>query len=105
MLRCDIAMNISPEMYDEFSVPYDLILLQKYDGGAMHFCGRGDHYIELLARTPGLTGVNLSQPEYNDMEKIYRNTVDRGIMILGFHAQRAEADKNRVGGFRHRLSV
>lgn len=105
MLRCDSAMNISPDMYEEFSVPYDRILLEKYNGGAMHFCGRGDHYIEILAKTPGLTGVNLSQPECNDMEKIYRNTVDRGIMILGFHAERAQTDKHRAGGFRHRLSV
>ena len=105
MLRCDSAMNISPEMYEEFSVPYDKLLLERYDGGAMHFCGRGDHYIEALSGIPGLMGVNISQPEYNDMEKIYRHTVDRGIMILGFHSERAEADKHRTGGFRHRLSV
>jgi hypothetical protein len=105
LLRCDSAMNLSPELYREFAVPYDTKLYERFGGGAMHFCGRGDHYIDVLSEIPGLTGVNLSQPECNDMEKIYRNTVDRGIMILGFHAERAQADKHRAGGFRHRLSV
>ena len=42
-LRCDSAMNLSPEFYKEFAKPYDLLLLDRFDGGAMHFCGRGDH--------------------------------------------------------------
>ena len=105
MLRCDSAMNISPDMYKEFAIPYDTVLFEKYDGGSMHFCGKGDHYIELLASTPKLTGVNLSQPEYNDMEKIYQNTVDKGIAILSLNSLRAEANKHRTSGFHHLLSV
>jgi len=105
MLRSDSAMNLSPEMYKEFSLPYDNLLLEKYDGGAMHFCGRGDHYIDILCSIPKLTGVNMSQPQYNDMEKIYRNTVDKGIALLMFNATVANTDKNREGGFHHRLSV
>ena len=105
MLRSDSAMNISPEMYEEFSVPYDTDLLKTYGGGAMHFCGKGDHYIELLTSIPGLTAINISQPEYNDMEKIYKNTVDKGIMILSFNKFRAAKDKDREGGFHHRLSI
>ncbi len=105
VLRSDSAMNLSPEMYEEFSVPYDKILLERYDGGAMHFCGRGDHYIESLCNIPGLTAVQLSQPQYNDMEKIYKNTVDKGIMLLWCNPDVAERDKNREGGFHHRLAT
>ncbi len=47
----------------------------------------------------------MSQPEYNDMETIYRCTVDRGIPLLGFSKERAEQDVSRPGGFHHRLSV
>ena len=39
-LRCDSAMNLSPELYKEFAVPYDRILLERFGGGMMHFCGR-----------------------------------------------------------------
>lgn len=105
VLRGDSAMNLSPEFYDEFSVPYDTILLERFGGGVMHFCGKGDHYIESLAAIPGINAINMSQPHYNDMEKIYQNTVDRGIMILGFIKDRALKDQNREGGFHHRLSI
>ena len=67
LLRCDSAMNLSPDLYAEYAVPYDRILLEHFGGGAMHFCGRGDHYIDLLCAQPMLTGVNMSQPHLNDM--------------------------------------
>jgi len=47
----------------------------------------------------------MSQPELNDMEKIYRNTVDKGIKILAFPAAWAQKDKERPGQFRHNLSI
>ena len=104
MLRNDSAMNLSPDFYREFAMPYDGELLKKY-GGAVHFCGRGDHYIEMLCSLPGLYGVQMSQPELNDMEVIYRNTVDKGIKLLGFNKKVAEEHLSREGGFRHNLNV
>jgi hypothetical protein len=103
LLRNDSAMNLSPSLYEEFSVPYDSALLSHFGGGAMHYCGRGDHYIEQLCSIPDLYGVNLSQPHLNDMEKIYRNTVDKGIKILSFNRDYAVKDKDREGGFHHNL--
>ena len=104
MLRNDSAMNLQPDFYREFAMPYDCELLKKY-GGAVHFCGRGDHYIELLCSLPGLYGVQMSQPQYNDMETIYKNTVDKGIKLLAFNKKTAEEHLCREGGFRHNLSV
>ena len=60
-------------------------------------------YLQL--EIPKLYGINLSQPQYNDMETIYRNTVDRGIAILAFNAARAAEDEGRAGGFHHLLSI
>ena len=84
-------MNFSPEMFDTFIRPYDARLLAEFGGGAIHFCGRGDHYIESASTMPGLTAIQLSQPPYNDMEQIYRNTVDKGIALLGLDRRAAEA--------------
>ena len=50
-----------------------------------------------------LTGVNMSQAHLNDMEIIYRNTVDRGIPLVGFSPDRAYADAAR--GFHSRMQV
>ena len=105
VIRNDSAMNLSPELYDEFAAHYDGRLLEYYDGGVVHFCGRGDHYIESLCSIPKMYGINMSQPQYNDMEKIYKNTVDKGLKILSFKADRAQADLPREGGFHHNLSI
>ena len=44
---------------------------------------------------------NLTQPECNDMETIYRNTVDRGILLLGLDAAVAAAAGRDLRGRVH----
>ncbi len=105
LLRDDSAMNLSPELYEEFAAPYDGALLDRFDGGAVHFCGRGDHYIETLCNTPKLYGINMSQPELNNMEKIWANTVDKGIKMLMFPHTWAKKDVVRPNGYHHQLSI
>lgn len=91
MLRSDSAMNFSPEMHNDFIRPYDQKLFDEFGGGAIHFCGRGDHYIEGLSKMDGIHAVNMSQPEYNDMEMIYQNTIDKDIKLIGFQRAAAES--------------
>jgi len=90
MLRDDSAMNLSLPMFREFVQPYDQRLLNEFGGGAIHFCGKGDHYAPAFPEFEGLYAVNLSQPEYNDMETLFRYTVDRGINIIGLRRDAAE---------------
>lgn len=90
MLRDDSAMNLSPAQFEEFVRPYDQRLLEEFGGGGIHFCGRGDHYIASLGQMRRLHAVNLSQPELNDMERIFANTIDRGIPIIGLRRDAAE---------------
>jgi hypothetical protein len=96
-------MNFSPEMFDEFIRPYDAELLRRLGGGAIHFCGRGDHYIRSAASIDGLLAMNLSQPSYNDMETIYSATVDRGIPLLGLDRSTAEQALARGRDLHHRV--
>ncbi len=91
MLRDDSAMNLSPEMFDLFIRPYDQGLLDEFGGGAIHFCGRGDHYISRLSRMKGVYAVAMSQPECNKMKEMFSNTVDKGIQLIGLQRQAAEA--------------
>ena len=90
MLREDSAMNLSPETFGEFIEPYNQRLLDEFGGGATHYCGRGDHWIPRVPEMRGIYGVNLSQPELNNMETVYRYTVDRGIVLLGLRRDAAE---------------
>jgi len=89
MIRDDSAMNLSPDIYKTFIKLYNQKLLNEFSGGVIHFCGRGDHYIKELSSMKKIYGINLSQPEYNDMEIIYKNTVDKGLFIFGL-------DKNTI---------
>jgi hypothetical protein len=73
-------MNLSPEMCRTFVHPYDARLLDRY-GGAIHFCGRGDHYMADMVRSKGLSAIDMSQPHLNDMKRILRATVDQGINL------------------------
>ena len=82
ILRNDAIVNLSENMYREFAMPYDARVFGEL-GGGMHFCGRGDHYIAAACEIEGLSCVNLSQPELNDMETIYRHTIDRDKIIIG----------------------
>lgn len=79
-IRDDSGMNLSPDFFREFIAPYDGFLLKKH-GGIVHFCGRGDHYIDILSHLEGLNGVNMSQPHLNDMNRILSATADRGINL------------------------
>jgi hypothetical protein len=82
IIRNDAAMNISGDMYAEFVQGEDQRIISAF-GGGIHFCGKGDHYIKHVSGIAGLSTVNLSQPECNDMETIFAHTVDKGIVIIG----------------------
>jgi hypothetical protein len=84
MLRDDSLMNISSEMYVEFVRDHDQRIFDEFGGGAIHFCGRNDHFIEAMSKMNGLHAINLSQPDMNDMETIWKHTVDKGIFVVGF---------------------
>lgn len=81
VVRDDSAMNLSPEFFDGFIRPYDGELLEHFGGGIVHFCGRGDHFVERLAQIPGLNGVDLSQPHLNNMDRVFAALPDRGINL------------------------
>ncbi len=108
MLRTDSAMNFSPGMFDEFIRPYEQRLFDAFGGGAVHFCGHGDHYIESLSAMRGISAVAMSQPELNDMEAIYRNTIDKGIKLISFDpgwAAKALASGRKLRGQVHCASA
>ncbi len=91
MIRDDSAMNLSPDMYEAFAYPFDQRLLREFGGGAIHFCGKGDHYIPRMTQMDHLYAINLSQPEYNDMETIFQHTIDKGIKLLDLKREAVEA--------------
>lgn len=105
MIRLDSGMNLPPSYIDEFSHPYDQQLLQALGGGTIHACGRVDHWIGLLPQTKGAMAMNISQPELNDMEKVLRGTVDRGILLLDLRKDAVAALERAGRPLRGRVQV
>ena len=96
ILRNDSAMNISGEMYRELVWEHDARIMAEF-GGGVHFCGKGDHYLAHVCRLPNLSATNLSQPEYNHMETVFRETVDRDILLIGLNADAAQVKRPMRG--------
>ena len=93
-LRNDSAINLSPDQYTEFALKYDKYLLDRFGGGMVHYCGKGDHFIGQLTALDNVYGINLSQPELNDMEKIYRLANEHKVKLLGLsHGACAEYER------------
>jgi len=104
MIRNDASTNLSPAMYDEFTRPCDQRLLDELGGGAIHFCGRGDHLIATLSQLSGLYAVNTTQPALNNVETIFAHTIDKQINLLGFEREIADQALQRgrpLGGRVH----
>lgn len=98
MLRNDSLMNLSPEIYTEFARPLDQRLFDELGGGAIHFCGRGNHFIEAMSQMRGLHAVHVSQPHLNDMPVIFRNTVDKGIKLVCLNRAAVESAERPLRG-------
>ncbi|MFH1761831.1 MAG: hypothetical protein ABIA63_12100, partial [bacterium] len=82
MIRNDTAVMLSPEQYDEFVKPYDQKLFDEF-GGSVHFCGKGDFFIESMCRSRNLYGINVSQPELNNMDLILKSCAENKIPLIG----------------------
>ena len=80
--RNDTAVILSSEHYDEFVKPYDQTLLDEF-GGCIHFCGKGDQFVESMCKSRNLSGIHASQPELNDVELLVKSALSNRIALLG----------------------
>ncbi len=103
MVRNDASTNLSPTMYDDFARPFDQRLLDELGGGAIHFCGRGDHLIAKFSELSGLCAINTTQPALNNVETIFRSTIDKQINLLGFEREIAHQALQRGRPLRGRV--
>jgi len=63
----DVAMNLSPAMYEEFCRPYHERIYAAFSGGYMHYCGHKLKSQRLRLATQGLRGIEMGfdNPERN----------------------------------------
>ena len=64
----DFLAILSPELYQEFGVPYNNVLSEEFDGIHLHSCGKWEHNFETVLKHKNLRGVNMDASQ-NDMNK------------------------------------
>jgi hypothetical protein len=100
VLRDDSAMNLSPAMVRRLVEPHDRRILAAAGGGAIHACGKVDHWLPAVAGIPGLHAINLGQPHMNDPQRVWASTVARGIALTPLPP--AELERARQAGLEPR---
>jgi len=91
LLRDDTPVMLSKAQYLEFVQPYDQRVLDVF-GGCIHYCGRGDQFVAEMAAGRKLYGLNISQPELNDMGKVWRVARQHRLVLLDLREEFVPAE-------------
>jgi hypothetical protein len=68
----DVGLMLSPELHDEFSVPYLNRISEAFGGVYIHSCGDGTHLFRSLEKVRGLRGL-----EFGGSEAAYDRVLER----------------------------
>ena len=66
----DTTTLLSPKLIDEFSRPYLREILEYFNGGYVHYCGKNDYLLDVLFDEPLVHGINFGNPEKHNMTKV-----------------------------------
>lgn len=85
----DDIVAVSAEMYAEFVLPYNRLLLDAFGGGSLHFCGSARHQLENLTRLDGLKAVNnFCMADYEQIALLNKMMAQKGaVMACDFSAK------------------
>ena len=66
----DTTTLLSPTLIDEFAKPYLRKILEQYNGGYVHYCGKNNHLLNVLLDEPLVRGINFGNPDMHDMDEV-----------------------------------
>lgn len=84
----DSMVMMSPEMFRDFVQPSITKLCETFSGGLHHSCGYYPGHFDVLCDTPGLTAINLGQPEMWDHEQVVSRCHENGMIYYGYWMRR-----------------
>jgi hypothetical protein len=83
LIKDDTAsINLSENMYNEFSKQYNEKVLEEFEGGSLHFCGLSRTWHSKCMDSKWLRGINYGNPELQDLKSIYQYWSERKIPNL-----------------------
>ena len=83
----DTTTLLSPGLIDEFAQPYLREMLEYFNGGYVHYCGKNDYLLEVLLKEPLAKAINFGNSEKHDMVKVLKKCRDSKKLYVGGIAQ------------------
>jgi len=84
VIKDDTAVvNLSPEMYDEFSWQYNKKIFTEFRG-SLHSCGKIKDWLYDIIDDNNLMSINYGNPEMQNFQKIYKKNNDKHLSIIGW---------------------
>jgi hypothetical protein len=81
LVREDSVSNISPDHYKELIEPIDVQLAANLGSFGIHSCGRIGRHFEIWRDIPGMSCLDVGQPELNDLDGLYASASPHRIPL------------------------
>ena len=84
VIKDDTAVvNLSPEMYDEFSWQYNKKIFTEFRG-SLHSCGKMKDWLYDIIDDNNLMSINYGNPEMQNFQNIYKRNKGNHMSIIGW---------------------
>jgi len=80
----DHALSISPQMYDEFCLPYNARIGEKFGGISILLCGQTKNVIKNVIETPNLKGIIYWNENFDELIYAYQLAKEKKICIMWY---------------------
>lgn len=79
----DTTTLLSPDLIDEFVMPYTKRALEPFGAAYYHYCGRGEHFYREVVKLDVVTGVNLGNPDFHCYTEFIGALVENNACYVG----------------------
>ncbi|MCK9479635.1 MAG: hypothetical protein M0R40_09110 [Firmicutes bacterium] len=109
LLRDDTPVNLSVDLYKEFVRPFDAKVLKAFGGGSIHYCGKAEHWVLEMAKTPNLKGLNFGTVpglKYGQgfLKQIVPTLSEQKVPIVAYRIAKAELDEIEFNRFKNGIT-
>jgi len=79
----DSVVMLSPDMFREYIVPNIAELCRTFSGGYHHCCGYFPEHLKVVNEMPGITTLNMGEPEKWDLPQVVNEIYQNGKLYYG----------------------
>lgn len=78
----DSAVLVSGDVYRNLIKSRDIKAFKPFDGGWIHFCGNGNHFLDELFSLDLMHYLHMGNPDNHDLLKLSENAVEKNKVIV-----------------------